>query len=336
MTWGIRPYWTVAANSVDITTRLTQCLLSLKITDTEGDDSDSVEITAGDPGDIIDFPEAGAELAITMGYDGVGTRMGRFIVDEVEVSGPPTQIRIKASSAPFASENTRFPSLAEQKRRSWDNVTIGSIVRKIASEHSLTPLVSPALESTLILHEDQTDKSDVHFLNVLAKQNTALVKVADGKLVFAKAGESKFLLAGTALPDFTIAKNRVTGYSLTSTQRQKWGSVVATYRDVQQAKDIDVTAGSGSPTARIPRVFPDADTARRAAESRLRFLQRSSDIVRLELPGEPKLAAEGTITLSASGGWRPEFAGQWVITTAEHTIDNRGFRTSLDAILPPD
>lgn len=59
------------------------------------------------------------------------------------------------------------------------------MVTAIAKENKLSPLVSPRLEGIIVDHIDQTEESDLAFLNRVAQTVDSYVKPADGKLIVA-------------------------------------------------------------------------------------------------------------------------------------------------------
>ena len=91
------PDFRILADSQDITDRIRDRLLSLRVTDEAGIKSDTVEIKLDDRDALIAWPEHGAELEVLLGYQKSGlTRMGLYVVDEVEHGGPPNALTIRA------------------------------------------------------------------------------------------------------------------------------------------------------------------------------------------------------------------------------------------------
>ena len=114
-------------------------------------------------------------------------KMGKFMVDEVELSGPPNQISITARSSD-TFEKSNLGSIVSPKSRSWHDITFPDMVAAIAKENKLSPLVSPRLEGIIVDHIDQTEESDLAFLNRVAQTVDSYVKPADGKLIVAPIG----------------------------------------------------------------------------------------------------------------------------------------------------
>lgn len=170
------PDFKVVAAGVNITPQIRDRLLSLTVTDEAGLKSDSVEITLDDRDGLIELPAPGAPMLVFLGYRETGLiPMGLFTFDEVTVTSPPATLTIRAKAADLGG------SIKDQKTRSWDNMTIGDIIATIANEHGLTPKVAERFQPVLIEHIDQTEESDIGFLDRMGRDHDALVSVKGGR-----------------------------------------------------------------------------------------------------------------------------------------------------------
>ena len=87
--------------------------MSLTVSDRAGLHTDTVEIRLDDREGHIDLPNKGAELKVSIGDKEQGlVQMGLYTVDEIELSGPPDTLIIRAKAANMRS------SLKEHKTRS--------------------------------------------------------------------------------------------------------------------------------------------------------------------------------------------------------------------------
>ncbi len=185
------PVYEVHANNNDITAAIRHRLLSLRVTDETGYQSNAVEIQLDDRGGAIHLPRKGAALEVELGYKETGTaRMGSYTLDEVELSGPPDTLTIRAKAADMLS------SLKQHKTRSWDDVTISELVDSIAADHGLEAKVGDSIRAiTARRHIDQTEESDMHLLKRLSEEYDAESKQAGHLLLFVKrdrpAGHSR-------------------------------------------------------------------------------------------------------------------------------------------------
>ena len=96
------------------------------------------------------------------------------------------------------------------KTRSWRDVTLEDIVKKIAGEHGLKPRVSDSLKSVFYKYLAQTAESDLNLISRLAKDLDAVAKAAGGYLIVAKRGDGK-AADGSDLPVITLTRSQMTG-----------------------------------------------------------------------------------------------------------------------------
>ena len=336
------PEFRILADSQDITDRIRDRLLSLRVTDEAGIKSDTVEIKLDDRDALIAWPMHGAELEVSLGYaaqgsanaasamDGVSgpksglTRLGLYIVDEVEHGGPPNTLTIRAK----ASDMRR--SLKAPRTRAWDNVTLADMVTTIAGEHGLVPKISEPLAAVSYTHLDQTEESDLHLLTRLARENSAVTKPVAGNLIFASRGESKSI-SGKDLPTVQILNSQIQRHQMTQADRGKYAAVQTHWHDPMKAKRVSVKVGQGEPVYTLRHTYPDSEQAARAALAKLEALQRGTGTLSLTLIGNSDLMAEAKLELK---GIRDRVDGGWLIQRVEHQFDNQGFVTRIEAETP--
>lgn len=330
---NIKPEFRVTANSDDITAAIADRLKSLRLTDEAGTTSDTLEITLADhdPEAPIAIPPTGGELEVFLGYDGLVKRMGLFVADEIELSGYPGEMVIRARAAPYEASKGGKTDLQTQKTRSWKKgTTIGALVKKIASEHGMESSVSASLASIKLPHTDQSSESDMNLLDRLAKRYDAIAKPAGGKLLFVKRGDSK-TASGADMPGFTVTPDMQSRWRVTLASRDSAGTVVAYYRDNGKAKRKEVKVGTGEPVRRLRMGYKDQASALEAAKSEQRKRARGEVSVHVEMPGDPDVMAESMMTMA---GFRPGVDGDWLVKRVEHYIGPRGYRCNIEAEKP--
>lgn len=330
---GVRPEFRLVANSRDITDLIRDRLVSLTLTDEAGVESDQLEIVLADHLEQpIVLPPTGGELELFLGYDGKPERMGLFVADEIEASGWPSQVTIRARASVQTKSKGGKTDLQAQKTRSWEaGTTLGALVRKIAGEHGLQAVVSPSLQGVTLPHIDQTRESDIHLLTRIAKSYDALVKPADGKLVVTKRGEGK-TASGKPLPTVKLTPQDCTAYRAVLAKRDAPGTVRAFYHAHGKAKRIAVEVGKGEPVRELRRTHPTEAAARDAARAEYQRRQRGESTVSVTTVGDPRLVAECKLQLT---GFRPGVDGDWIVTRATHRLDPAGgYTTDLEGELP--
>jgi phage protein D len=181
------PAFRLEADGADLTGIIADRLLSIRITDQAGQQSDSLEVTLDDRNAQVPVPRSGAWLKVWLGWRGEGQApvyMGSYAVDEVDLSNGPRSMVIKGTAAQTAPELVK-----EQRSQSWHDTTLGKIAEEIAKRNGLQLVLKGKLGDVKVKHEDQTSESDQSFLTRLAEKYGATIKPADGTLVVAPRGK---------------------------------------------------------------------------------------------------------------------------------------------------
>jgi len=145
------PDYNITVNGKNITPIVNGCLRNLTITKNRHLEADTLNLVLEDSKGELSLPPHGAVVKVALGFNpGPLVDQGEYIVDEVEHSGDPDELTIRARSADLrANLGEGMPA---QRSRSWHNQTIAQIVDTIAGEYSLEPKVGGALGGIRIKH----------------------------------------------------------------------------------------------------------------------------------------------------------------------------------------
>lgn len=323
----MRPSYQIKVDEQDITSTIQERLMTLRISDEAGWQSDSVELTLDDCDRELALPRHGVQMSVWMGYEETGlVRMGLFTVDEVQCGGPPDTVTIRGRAANFRT------SLKAQKTRAWEQMTLADLVTTIAAEHDLAPVVSDKLKDKMLARLDQTDESDLHFLTRLAKDHDAISKPVESRLLFVPRGEASSA-SQQPMPALTLSREELTSYSFTLADRGKYEAAIAHWHDATtgQTHPVRVGPAESQPVYTLKGLQPDADAARAAATAKLQTLQRGQATGNLVLPGNPAIVAESRLNLV---GIKERINGGWIVTRAEHELSSQGYITRLGVETP--
>lgn len=330
----VRPSYLVTANGADITPLISSRLIDMVLTDAVGMGSDLLEIRLSDADLLapVQLPQTGAEISLSIGIDGIYQPMGLFVFDEVELSGWPGEMTIRARAAVYDNSKGGKSNLQTQKTRSWPAGTkLADMVKKIAGEHGLEPKVAQSLQSIGLPHIDQADESNINLLIRVAKKYDAIVKPVAGKLVLAKCGESKSV-SGETLSPVVVTTANCTNYRMTISKRETAGMVVAYWHAVRTAKRKEVKVGKGEPVRRLRNNYPTEEMALAAARAELQRRERGEQTLALSVIGDPSIVAEAGLQVY---GIRPDVDGDWLITRVTHTINAlTGYVCDIEAEKP--
>ena len=315
------PDFDIIADGNQVTEALKKSLISLHITDESGTMSDEAEI-------YIDYGSSAlklkGELKIFLGYKEIGlSLMGVYTASEITVQCPPQTLRVRCHAANFKN------SLKEKTSKVWKNITIGELVKGIAQKHGYESKVAEKFQNVFIENISQTNESDINFLKGLGREHDALVKPVGGYIIFIPRGEGKSAI-GKALGTTVLTPKDVINWKVNFNVRNKYGSVIAKWYSYEMGKTTEEKVGNEEPSYLIQDPYSTAESAVSAATTKLRQLKRSEAMLDVTMPGNPGLFAEAKIELL---GFCPEIEGEWIINKAEHILDSRGYKTTVEAAI---
>lgn len=306
----------------DITPRLNGRLISLRLREQRGLEADQLDITLADHDSALALPRHGAELQLAFGWQDEGLiDKGLFTVDEIQHSGAPDQLTIRARSADMRG------NLPGKRTFSWHDLTLKEIVETIATRHDLEPVVGETLAGIRMNHIDQTDESDLNFLTRLGDRYDAIAAVKAGRLLFTLAGEA-LTASGQRMPSITLTRSDGDQYRYTLTDRDSYSGVRAYWNDTRGAERKIVLAGSGDNAKQLRPTYASESDALTAARAEWRRIQRGGGEFELTLAhGRADILPESPLTVN---GFKPEIdATPWLVTEVEHSLGDSGFGTRI-------
>ncbi|PTQ90270.1 phage late control D family protein [Agitococcus lubricus] len=318
------PDFKLIVGGIDISAKIQDRLESLTLTDNRGLEADELELVLDDGDGKLAIPKRGANIQLSLGWAETGLiNKGSFTVDEVEHSGSPDKLSIKARSADFND------NIQAKKATSYHAKTLGEIVATIAKSHKLTPKVSKELASVNIAHVDQTDESDLNLLSRLAKDYDAIVTVKSGYLMLFKAGQAT-TVSGKAIPTITLTRQKGDQHRYSIVERDSNYTGVKTYwADKKGSKRQEVIVGSSDKLKVIRKTYKNEAEAKHAAQAELNRNKRNVATFSYTLAlGRPEITPETPIKLN---GFKAEInSHQWLVTKATHHLNGSGLTTGLE------
>lgn len=356
------PEYKVTVDGNDISPLINRRLISLTITDNAGFEADTLDLALVDHDGLLDLPRRGAVIRVLLGWQGDKIYdKGSYTVDEIEHSGAPDTLTIRAKSADMRAE------LQRRKEISWHRQTVGSIVRSIAAAQKLAPFISERLEGIAVEHLDQQMESDAAFLTRLATIYGALATIKDGKLLFISRGDGTSA-RGIVLPETQVTRLSGDSHRFSIADRGAYTGVIAHWYsarranrqsvEVKRSKEAkppkrkrkapkpltaeeleaaerakvirdDVLVGSEDNVKILRHLYATEHNAKQAALAEWERLQRGVAGFSISLAyGRPDIYPECPITVS---GYKPAIdAATWVGRRVTHTLDSSGLRTQVE------
>lgn len=319
------PDFVVTLDGKNLSSKLAPRLISLTINECRGDEADMLDIVLNDSDGQLALPSRGAVLAVSMGWAGQPlVDKGTFTVDEVEHSGSPDILTLRARSASMTK------NMGTRQEKSWHGQTLGGIVKAIAGKHSLKPVVGNKLAAIMIPHIDQTHESDMAFLTRLAKRYDAVMTVKEGNLLFMPIGQGE-TASGKKLPVIAITRKDGDQHRYHVADRENYEGVRAYWHNGKKGKRKEVIVGGevNRNTKTLPETYATEAEAKAAATSEYKRVKRGQAVMGYTLAlGRPEIRPELQVSVS---GFKPEInATAWLVQRASHTISDGGLSTSLE------
>ncbi|WP_338496318.1 contractile injection system protein, VgrG/Pvc8 family [Pseudomonas sp. WP18] len=320
----MKPTFRIVADGKDITALINDRLLSLRTSDKPGMDSDDFELRIDDRDQAVALPTRGAGIEIYLGYTGQAlTRLGRYTVDEIELSGPPDTLVIRGKASDMRGSGKTVRS------GSWENVPLQQIVRDVAARNGWQP-VCPV--QTKVPRVDQLNESDYNFITRLAKQYDCTAKLADGKLLVMprQGGQTA---SGKNLSPVVLRRADLSRYQFRLGDRNTQKAVRTKHQDKKSGalKVVELDNDdlpNGLPAVHTDRhIYPNKSAAEQAAKARLAAFNRSSAGVRLEMAGRTDVFAERSIIVQ---GIKPGLDGEYLAEAVEQLFTSSGWTTTVE------
>lgn len=322
------PDWRVTLEGTDLTGKLRPRLVSLSLSEKRDDEADQLDIVLEDTDGGLALPRPGAVLTLALGWKQgrdvtpglVGK--GSFKVDEIEHSGPPDEIRLRARSADFTS------AVRLRREQNWHETTLGAVLSDVAGRNGLSARIAPELAAVAVPTLYQSRESDTALLRRLGTEHDAVATIKAGCLIFTRKGAGT-TPGGKPIPLLTIHRKEGDRHRWSRQTQDEKAGVTAYWHDTGEAKRQSVTVGEKQGAKRLRRTFASEAEAKRAALAERDRLKRSPATLDLQLAfGRPDAYPEQRVKVS---GFKPEIdAATWLITEVSHRLDsNGGFTTDL-------
>ena len=357
----IAPAFTLKIKNKVLEQNVTDRIISLSVTDHSGFTADTLTLKFDDADGLLQMPTRGTVLHLHIGWSKQALYdCGYFTVDTVTHQGSPDIVSVTANSADFPG------NFVTKISQSYDNYTLGAIVRILSARNNLSlPVIAPELDSIQIPHIDQTDENDGYFLTRLAQNYGAQTTVKNGAIIFFKPYSAR-TASGQALPWKTLVRADGDEHVFKMIDQKAYSGVTAQTYDVKTAKTSNValkrtssansdsqkqhpaattaagtessdqasqvksyTAGSGSNILKLNKIFPDEESARRAADSIFNQIQADAASLSIKLAlGRADLSAQTPLNVQ---GFKEAIDDQrWIIDSLEHSLNEKGFTTKLN------
>ena len=234
----------------------------------------------------LDWEEPGRHLTLPCGM---------FKVDELEFSGPPDKVTLKAVTS-----------------------ALTSALMYDGPEHAFG-------------RQDQREESDLGFVQRLAKERGMNCKVHDGRLVLFDGAGADARPAALTIAKRGGMYSPASYSFKESSSKTDYGKAEVAYTDpaAGTTHTAEVTVPEGPPDAKTLQLNTRVESvaeAMRLGKSGLRDANKGKEKANLEFMGNPAVVAGTVLGLTGFG----TFDGRWFVEKAEHKIGGKGYTTAVE------
>lgn len=316
----------VSVNGQDVSSGVAGRLISGEVVLHQGGHADQATLVLSNWDGRLAKPPRGGMMEVSAGFADSGVAsLGQYIISDVTKLGPVATFHVCGHAADLKQ------GLKQQRMRSFQQQTLGTILSTIAGENALMPALDATLAAITIPLLVQAHESDLHLITRLARQHGALGSIKAGRLVFVPRGAGTSA-SGASLPPIIVRPEDLEGeFSLSASDRPKRGTVKAHHFDRGKgARVLHQANGTGDgPDYFLPHLHGSDDQADKACAARAkdfkaqkrRFEGTFKSGLNAAIPGVPLMSA----------GFGDDDDRSWIIKTTSHHFGPGGYVTHFTA-----
>lgn len=315
----------VKYNGKNLPDKLKNYVEGFKYTDVATGETDSVEFTLNNR-DLRfinkNMPKKGDSLIVSIrrtnwnkAGDTRNFKCGKFVIDDISFSGPPSKGSIGAVSMPVKEE---FKSTKRSK--TYKNITIEQLARTITKRAGIA--LHYSAKKIRIKEIEQNKEPDSSFLLSVCTDYGLGVKIYNGKVVIydEEAYEKK-----KAVKTFSRTGGEVINWEWNTTLQGTYTRARVSYTDPSDNKEHKIMIGKKGRTLDVDVSAFSKNDAILKAKAKLAAENKSRTTMSLTIYPDKNLVATNTIQLS---GFR-KLSGKYYIDSIVHSVDGNGYQQVL-------
>ena len=304
---------------------LTSAMTDLSYTDPATGESDSLDITFSnvDKKYILGStsPKKGDSISASIflsnwRYSGekIQLPLGKFTLDDVDVSGRPLTVKYSALSIP---SKTSFKNASRSK--TWKSTTLKTIAHTIAKRYKLKLVY----ESRVIKIKSvkQSSQNDCEFLYALAKKYGQGMKVYCGKIII--YSKAKYEAKASAA---TLKESDLISWSFKDSLYKTYTGAKMKYTSAGNNKTYTASVGGGKRILHINEKADSREDARLQAIAKLNEENEEATTMEIEIYPNPSIIATSNVTIIGMGRCN----GKYSIKKVTHNINRSGYTMKLE------
>ena len=321
----------VKYNNRDISKDISKFIKSFSVQEVISGEADSADITLEDREELWQgdwLPERGATVDIAINLlawadamDDKSLDLGKFQIDEIQNTISPNEVKLKLVSIP---NNSALRSVL--KTKAWEKTKLSVIAKDIADNAKLE-LFYDTQEDPVQERAEQSEQTDLSFLQKLCKDAGLALKVTDKKIVIFDIAEYE-----KAEPVLKISKKQssVLSFDCRTTIHDVYKACHVKYKHSKKSEMIEYTFTDPNrkegQTLQINQKVSSIEESEKLAKKKLHEKNLEETSVSLTMIGNFALLASNTVELA---GFH-KYDGKYLITRSSHDIGNSGYTTKIE------
>jgi uncharacterized protein len=245
---------------------------------------------------------------------------GRFSIDDIDFSGPPSVVDIKGVSVPLDTTIRRL-----QRSRGWEDTKLSDIASEIAATGGIQLQFLVDFDPTYG-RVDQHEESDLRFLQRLCEQEAYSLKVTDRQLV---VFSSELQEQAPPIRTIEVGKDWVKSWRFNTQAHDVYQTIIVAYKDTETGEVNEFTytdpAISDGRTSKLVKRAESIEEAERRAKAAMRRHNRLESTGSITIKGDTELVTGVTIEYISGSA----FDGKFLVTKATHKVGS-GYEVELD------
>lgn len=318
------PIFQITLAGRQVTADLSPFVLRVSYTDYEEGQSDTIEITMEDMDKRFLgswYPTKGDRVHLKMGYQGESLLdCGEFEIDEIELTGVPDTVTLRALSAGVTRPQRTHNG------RAYDNTTLSAIAQRVAARLKLT-LVGK-IAPIKVTRITQVHENDLTFMRRLAGEYGYAFSVKGAKMVFFKLTELH-----QSKPVLTLRRGDLKRYTFRDKIKDVVKQTKVAYLNPATGRKLshvvrDTNLQTSGDTLKLNVRVENQEQAILKAEAAMTRQNLESTVATATVEGNQKLVAGVNYTQADMGNLN----GDYHIVMTRHEIERGGgYTTELEA-----
>lgn len=319
----LRPIWQISLDGRDLSETINPRFMSMSLSESRDDEADQLDLELTDHDGLLAIPERHVVIRLAIGWEHTGlVDKGTFTVDEVGHRGAPDIITLRARSADMTGP------LRTRNERSFHDKSIQEIATDIALANELEAVVGEAFARKKIPHIDQSNESDMAFLNRIGKRYDAVATVKEAKLLFMPIQGAK-TASGQELPVVRLLRTDGDNHEFLMSARDAYTGVKAYWRDTRSTKRRSIVVGVLGNTKQLRDTFANEQDALAETQAEWQRIQRGMATLTFSAAvGVPNISPQQRVEFPTM---KPPISDiQWLVKRLQHSISESGFTTRFE------